>query len=158
MDAKKTVTTDGDLTAISKIAYEMFITWSPNPKGCLYGLHTPKRQRGAIQFIIDLLPYIGDGYYVCEFTKNGNIHLHILMNIKNYARYYGRLLPTMKREGNVNAQAVRDIQNVHKYMAKDITIIKILLKEDGFAVFAYTPKYKRRDKESLITNDDSEID
>lgn len=145
-----------NMETLSKNAYELFLTWSPNPKGVLYGCVTPKSQRGAIMYITDLFKYVGEGYYVCEFTTNGNIHIHALFNLKNYARWYGRVLPKLKRDGNTNVQKVKNIQEAHKYLKKEIENNKILLGEGAGASFLYSPKYKRIDKESLLSDNEVE--
>lgn len=95
-------------------------TWSP--KGTTYDPDIKnneiiydifRRWRHAMEFMI-----------TPELNKNGNIHYHGIIAIRDKIAWYKRLLPELKRKGFVLIKSIDDYDKWFAYIKKDYEVKK----------------------------------
>lgn len=95
--------------------------------------------------IKDELEEVGNSYVVPEFTTNGQIHYHGMIEVKDRVKYFKMIRYWRKQLGHNLFKTITNRPSWEKYITKDIETVKKLLK-DSLDLPLFVPYKANMDK------------
>lgn len=121
-----------------------------------YRLHSSVNPRNQFQETIgqieNLLHMCCDNYGIYpELTRQGDIHYHLSLNIKDKIKWFKKCLPSFKKNGYVLVKPVFDLSDWLKYCLKDNEMMEDILNVKlPISQLSYkSPKEKKREEDVM---------
>lgn len=97
---------------------DIAFTWSPDPS-LFYKIYEPERQHQSCYSYLYNLRLCSNFLLSLELTQQGNIHYHALIRLTDKVKWYKKVLPTFRKNGNVKIKTGNTNSKWIEYICKD---------------------------------------